>query len=541
MANEDKKIAWSFNYKIYIWVIVAIWTAVVAGSLSWNIVNQRKEMLTIARITGEITFDKDVLYRKWNSGHGGVYVPVTDKVLPNPFLSVPNRDLTTTSGLILTLINPAYMNRQVNEMAAKLQGVYGHITSLNPLRPENAPDPWEAQALKSFEKGTKQVNAVEKISGEDYMRIMRPFITEKSCLKCHASQGYKEGDIRGGISVSIPMNPLLEILRSSGIKITLAHSFLWLIGLSVIGFGSNRLGKQIHEREESQKALYESEERFRELFGHMSSGVAVYNAVNNGEDFIFKDFNMAGEKIDNISKESLIGKSILEVFPGVKDSGMYEVLQSVWKTGRPERFPTTFYRDERIHGWRDNYIYKLPSGELVAVYDDITEKKRLEDHLSAMSITDELTGLYNRRGFMTLSQQQLKVAERANTQMFLFFVDLDKMKQINDGLGHHEGDRALAETAAILKETFRESDIIGRMGGDEFAILAINTADETREVLINRLYNTLEAYNKLGNRKYQLSLSMGIAHYDPGTPCSLDELMAQADTLMYEEKKKKHC
>ena len=214
MANDDKKIVWSFNYKIYTWVIVVIWTAVVAGSLSWNIVNQRKEMLTIARITGEITFDKDVLYRKWNSGHGGVYVPVTDEVLPNPFLSVPNRDLTTTSGLTLTLINPAYMNRQVNEMAAKLQGAYGHITSLNPLRPENAPDPWEAQALKSFEKGTKQVNAVEKISGEDYMRIMRPFITEKSCLKCHASQGYKEGDIRGGISVSIPMNPLLEILRS---------------------------------------------------------------------------------------------------------------------------------------------------------------------------------------------------------------------------------------------------------------------------------------------------------------------------------------
>ena len=537
MANEDKKIIWSFNYKIYTWAIVVIWTAVVAGSLSWNIVHQRKEILTIARITGEITFDKDVLYRKWNSGHGGVYVPVTNKVLPNPFLSVPNRDLTTTSGLTLTLINPAYMNRQVNEMAAKLQGAYGHITSLNPLRPENVPDPWETQALESFEKGTKQVNAVEKISGEDYMRIMRPFITEKSCLKCHASQGYKEGDVRGGISVSIPMKPLLEILRSSGIKLALAHGFLWLIGLSVIGFGSNRLGKQIHEREESQKALYDSVERYRELFNHMSSGVAVYDAVNDGGDFIFKDFNMAGEKIDNISKERLIGKSILDVFPGVKDVGIYEVLQRVWKTGQLEHFPTAFYKDERIHGWRDNYIYKLPSGELVAVYDDITEKKRLEDHLSTLSITDELTGLYNRRGFFALAQQQMKVAERTKKDMLLFFADLDKMKQINDTLGHQEGDKALIEIAAIFKEVFRESDIIGRMGGDEFAILAIDTSDETREVLMHRLCNILDNYNRSEGKSYQLSLSIGIAHYNPETPSTLDELMAQADTLMYEEKR----
>jgi hypothetical protein len=177
-----------------------VWTAVIFASLSWNLVYQREEMLKVARITGEITFEKDVLYRKWNSEHGGVYVPITDKLLPNPFLKVPNRDLTTTSGMVLTLINPAYMNRQVNEMAAKKQGAYGHITSLNPIRPGNASDPWETQALKSFEKGAQQVNSVEKMSGGDYMRIMRPFITEKSCLKCHASQGYKEGDIRGGIT-----------------------------------------------------------------------------------------------------------------------------------------------------------------------------------------------------------------------------------------------------------------------------------------------------------------------------------------------------
>jgi diguanylate cyclase (GGDEF)-like protein len=113
------------------------------------------------------------------------------------------------------------------------------------------------------------------------------------------------------------------------------------------------------------------------------------------------------------------------------------------------------------------------------------------------------------------------------------------MKQVNDTLGHQEGDKALIEIATILKEVFRESDIIGRIGGDEFAVLAIDATDETREVLIMRLHNTLDDYNRPGGRNYQLSLSIGVAHYDPEKPSSLDELMAQADELMYEEKRKK--
>ncbi len=187
-----------------------------------------------------------------------------------------------------------------------------------------------------------------------------------------------------------------------------------------------------------------------------------------------------------------------------------------------------------------NFIpVQLETGEQMMSCDDITEQKRLEQQLHTMSLTDELTGLYNRRGFITLSGQQLKIAERTKKDMLLFFADLDRMKHINDTLGHRAGDMALVETAAVLKEVFRESDIIGRMGGDEFAILAIDTTDEAREVLIDRLQNTLDNYNKPEGRNYQLSLSTGIAHYDPEAPSTLDELMTQADTLMYEEKRNK--
>ncbi len=113
----------------------------------------------------------------------------------------------------------------------------------------------------------------------------------------------------------------------------------------------------------------------RELFDRMSNGVAVYEAKNNGQDFIFRDFNKAGEKIDNIKKEDLIGKSVHEVFPGVKEFGLFDSLQRVWQTGNPEHHPVSMYADDRICGWRENYIYKLPDGQIVAVYEDVTGHK----------------------------------------------------------------------------------------------------------------------------------------------------------------------
>jgi PAS domain S-box-containing protein len=124
-----------------------------------------------------------------------------------------------------------------------------------------------------------------------------------------------------------------------------------------------------------------SENRFKKLFEYISSGVAVYEAVDNGSDFIFKDFNRAAEKIDKIKKKDLIGKSVLKIFPEVKDFGLFDVFKKVYKTGKPEKYPISFYSDNRISGWRRNYIYKLPTGEIVAVYDDMTRQKQAEESL----------------------------------------------------------------------------------------------------------------------------------------------------------------
>ena len=209
MKDKPKKEGLFHRIKYLSWFLLFVWTGCITASLLWNLHEQREKIVEIARNSAELTLERDLIYRRWAAKQGGVYVPVSKYTPPNPYLNVPDRDIKTSSGIPLTLVNPAYMTRQVNEMAADVHGHQSRLSSLNPIRPENTPDPWETAALKSFEKGVKEAGSVERIAGEEYMRFMRPFLTEKDCLKCHASQGYKEGDIRGGISVSIPMGPSL--------------------------------------------------------------------------------------------------------------------------------------------------------------------------------------------------------------------------------------------------------------------------------------------------------------------------------------------
>lgn len=176
---------------------------------------------------------------------------------------------------------------------------------------------------------------------------------------------------------------------------------------------------------------------------------------------------------------------------------------------------------------------------MLASFIDITENVQLREKLHAMSINDELTGLYNRRGFLNMAERELKIAKRKKRTLVLFFADLDGLKWINDTFGHNEGDQALIDTGNILKKTFREVDIIALFGGDEFVILAIDASKSSAEILTTRLYENLTAHNSKETCRYNLSLSLGISCYDPEIPASLEELISQADSAMYEQKKSK--
>lgn len=177
--------------------------------------------------------------------------------------------------------------------------------------------------------------------------------------------------------------------------------------------------------------------------------------------------------------------------------------------------------------------HRQPASELLMRAVECAVKQyMLRAELSNLALTDELTCLYNRRGFLSLTERQLKLGRRSGREMLLFFIDVDGLKRINDSFGHAEGDLALTRTAEVLRRTFRESDVFARLGGDEFAALAIEASGHSEAAIRARLRRNLEIVSTNESR-YLLSLSLGVVRFNPRTTSSLTQLMLQADRVMY--------
>jgi diguanylate cyclase (GGDEF)-like protein/PAS domain S-box-containing protein len=245
----------------YAGLLVIVWTAVVLIFLAGTLHQENQATLEIARAEARSSIDQIALYQQWNASHKGVYVQVDEKNPPNPYLPrKPEQDLHTTSGRTLTLVNPAYMTRQLYELAHQQYQVQGRLISVKPLRPENMPDLWETRALKKLAEGAPEYNSIEHMPDQDYLRLIRPLVVEKSCLKCHASQGYKVGDIGGGISVAVPLEPLRTASREHLSMVWISHGFFWLLGLVGIAFASSHLGKTLAQQKRTEIDLQEAKQ-----------------------------------------------------------------------------------------------------------------------------------------------------------------------------------------------------------------------------------------------------------------------------------------
>ncbi len=218
------------------WVMVlgAIWCLVFLASIAWNLHNNHNTAVDQALFRAEAAIGKDMIYRQLVSSAGGVYMPTDQGIRPNPYLAhIPHRDVVTEEGRKLTLVNSSYFTRLAHDKEAAVfpDGIRGHVTSLKPLRPENAPDAWEREALQAFQKGANQWVGVFTGDGGDYLRLMRPRMAKESCMDCHGHQGYRAGDVLGGISVSVPMGALLAESEKQNYQLGIWHFLLWLGGL----------------------------------------------------------------------------------------------------------------------------------------------------------------------------------------------------------------------------------------------------------------------------------------------------------------------
>jgi diguanylate cyclase (GGDEF)-like protein len=173
------------------------------------------------------------------------------------------------------------------------------------------------------------------------------------------------------------------------------------------------------------------------------------------------------------------------------------------------------------------------------VYFVLSERRRVEDELRLLSLMDELTGVNNRRGFFLLAEQFRKLAIRHRTGMYLMYVDVDDFKTINDAHGHERGDQTLQDFAELLRTNFRASDVIARLGGDEFVVFPVGTTREGVDIMMDRFRSSLEHYNDTVEESLRLRVSVGLSYFDPDAPCTLDDLVREADESMYAEKRRR--
>ncbi len=365
----------------YALTILLFWTIAIVASLLWNIQMEENQTRELALNKARETFNKDEAFRLWAASHGGVYVPITEKTPPNPNLShVKERDIVTPSGKKLTLMNPAYMVRQTMDDYSVVYGIKGKITSLNPIRAENAPDEWERRALQSFEKGSKEVFEFVEVNGEPHVRLMQPLNAKEHCLKCHGFQGYKVGDIRGGIGVSVPLKPLLAAHEGHLSTMYLSHGLIWMLGFIGTGFGTWRAQKNIIRRKAAETETQTARMEWERTFDALEDPVMILDT-----GYKIKRANTAMADALGKTKEEAVGLTCYEEVHGTKCPIERCPHQALLQDGQPH---TEEIYEERLGG---HFLVSVSpifdsTGRLVgSVHQahDITERKKAADIIKA--------------------------------------------------------------------------------------------------------------------------------------------------------------
>jgi len=361
-------------------------------------------------IRAQAHFNSIIVFRQWNALHNGVYVEKKKAVTSNPYLTNP--DITTVDGRVFTKKNPALMTREVAELTAQRHDCSFRITSLKPLNPTNRPDAFEEEALRAFADGANERYTKVREGDITFFRYMAPLATEKSCLPCHASQGYREGDIRGGISIKFDVSTMeIELKRNLFV--------LALLGMATLAI----------------------------LF------ITIY---------------------------AMVLRLIVKLRQAI----------------------------HTIH---------------------------------LMATTDELTKLFNRRHFFGRFNDETRLSIRHGHWLSLIMLDLDHFKRINDEYGHQVGDTVLKETAILLKEVCRATDILARYGGEEFIVLLPQTDREGALALAEKLRQRIVAHDIWVDESTTLRLtaSLGLVTMNGDqlkAMANCDKMIQLADLALYRAK-----
>ncbi|MDD2900457.1 MAG: DUF3365 domain-containing protein [Desulfuromonadaceae bacterium] len=346
----------------------AVWTILLVGSLVWNLQLHGHDTVNDALYIARANIRKDISFRKWATSHGGVYVKPTDQTPPNPYLKHPHRDLESTSGIRLTLMNPAYMLREMQNGFGDDYGSKSRITSLKPINPKNAPDPWETKILKRFEKsGENEFFEISLIEGKPYLRMMRPFLVEAGCLNCHAEQGYKIGDIRGGIGSSVPMEQILMGHRTLSTNITVAHGMIW--GIGMLGLFT------FYRRENLLDITAKKETAFSDTV--INSLPGTFHAYEDGKRLVRWNKNLEADS--GYSAAELLNKNPFDWFADKHKAVAVAAFHEISDGGETDFEADIVYKNSTIPSYLT--VSHLMLGEkkfVICIGLDLTNQKKME-------------------------------------------------------------------------------------------------------------------------------------------------------------------
>jgi PAS domain S-box-containing protein len=367
--------------QLRLWCAAALifWSLLLNGSLCLYVKHEWQSVEFIGKKIGLTALNKDYVYELWNAHNGGVYAPVNNRNQPNPYLSgVADRDIVTPSGKQLTLINPSHMTRQAYQLEQEIYGVGGHTTSLDTVRPENAPDDWEREALLSFTLGKKDASKLITKGDKTFMRVIMPAITQKSCLQCHMRKGDQVGDIRGGISITFPIDGIVDLFQQQFKTTTLYHLLIYLIGITGLVVFYVQTSRQMKKRTAIEKQLRRQTEEWQNTFDAIPDIITLQDSKMR----IIRA-NKATYEFFQASPDELVGSACHSLFQEERTAcpgcpGIRSIVDGHQHCGTVE------------HEILDKFFHICSApvldeqGEfqyIVYIARDITDKKKLEEEL----------------------------------------------------------------------------------------------------------------------------------------------------------------